>query len=118
MIPIMMHLHFNSDASAAHWHDTVNVSQRTYGRRGARGGARCTSSGELFHSCMFLNRASVLRHIAATKPCRGANMGIREIQLEALAGGVMAGGGGAAGPAPGVHQPRQVTCWQKSKTVY
>ncbi len=55
---------------------------------------------------MFLNRASVQRHIAATKPCREANMGIREILLEALAGDVMAGGGGAAGPAPDIrHQP-------------
>ncbi len=33
-------------------------------------------------------------------------MGIREILLEARAGDVMAGGGGAAGPAPDVrHQP-------------
>ncbi len=61
---------------------------------------------------MFLNRASasVRRHIAATKvtkSCREANMGIREIQLNALAGDVMAGGGcAAAGPAPDVqHQP-------------
>jgi hypothetical protein len=55
------------------------------------------------------NRASVRRHITATKPCREANMGIREILLEARAGdvmGLMAGGGGAAGPAPDVrHQP-------------
>jgi hypothetical protein len=58
---------------------------------------------------MFLNRANVRRHIAASKPCRletDGNMGIREILLEARAGDVMAGGGGAAGPAPDVrHQP-------------
>ena len=55
---------------------------------------------------MFLNRASVRRRIAASKPCRDAKMGIREILLEARAGDVMAGGGGAAGPAPDVrHQP-------------
>ena len=55
---------------------------------------------------MFLNRASVRRHIAASKPCRDARMGIREILLEARAGDVMAGGGGAAEPAPDVrHQP-------------
>jgi hypothetical protein len=55
---------------------------------------------------MFHNWAIVRRHIAATKPCREANMGIREILLEALAGNVMAGGGGAAGPALDVrHQP-------------
>ncbi len=106
MIPIMMHLHCNSDTSAAHWHDTVKASQRTCDRRGARGRVHCTSTGELSHRCMFLNRASVLRHIASSKPCRDARMGIREILLEALAGDVMAGGGGAAGPAPDVqHQP-------------
>jgi hypothetical protein len=42
-------------------------------------------------------------------------MGIREIQLEVWDGCVMAGGGGSAGPAP---DQRQVTCLQKSKTVY
>ena len=106
MIPIMMHLHCNSDTSAAHWHATVKVNQRTYDRRGARGRAHCTSTGELSHCGMFLNRASVRCHIAASKQCRDANMGIREILLEALAGDVMAGGEGAAGPAPDVrHQP-------------
>ena len=68
--------------------------------------AHCTSTGELSHRGMFLNRASVNRHIAATKPCREAKLGILEIQVEARAGDVMAGGGGAAGPAPDVrHQP-------------
>jgi hypothetical protein len=65
-----------------------------------------SSTGELSHRGMFLNRASVRRHIAASKPCREANMGIREISLDARAGDVMAGGGGAAVPAPDVrHQP-------------
>ena len=77
--------------------------------RGARGGQHCTSTGELFHRSMFPNRASVRRHIAATKPCREANTGIREILVEARAGDVMAGGGGDApdaGPATDVrHQP-------------
>jgi hypothetical protein len=101
-----MHLHCNSDTSAAHWHDTVKVSQRTYDRRGARGGPHCTSTGELSHRGMFLNQASVRHHIAASKPCREVNMGIREILLAARAGDVMAGGGGAAGPAQDVrHQP-------------
>ena len=68
--------------------------------------AHCTATGELSHRGMFLNRASVRRHIAAAKPCREANLGIRELQVEARAGDVMAGGGGAAGPAPDVrHQP-------------
>ncbi len=106
MIPIMMHLHCNSDTSAAHWHDTVKVSRRTYDRRGALGRGHCTLTGEFSHRCMFLNRASVRRHIAASKPCRDANMGIREILLKAWADDVMAGGGGAAGPAQDVrHQP-------------
>jgi hypothetical protein len=73
---------------------------------GGRGGGPLCTSGELSHRSMFLNRASVQRHIAATKPCREANMGIREIQSEARAGDVMAGGGAAAGPGPDVrHQP-------------
>jgi hypothetical protein len=63
-------------------------------------------ASKLSHRGMFLNRASVRRHIAATKPCREANMGIREVLLEAQAGDVMAGVGGAVGPAPDVrHQP-------------
>ena len=60
-------------------------------------------------SCgQFLNRASVRRHIAASKNCRAADLGYREIQVEARAGDVrvMAGAGVAAGPAPYVrHQP-------------
>ena len=36
-----------------------------------------------------------------TKPCRDANMGIREILLEARAGDVMAGGGGRCGARAG-----------------
>ena len=56
--------------------------------------------------CLFLNRASVQRHIAAPKHCRAADLGYRDIHVEALAGDAMAGGGGAAGPPPDVrHQP-------------
>ena len=55
---------------------------------------------------LILNRASVRRHIAASKNCRAADLGYREIHVEARAGDVMAGGGGAAGPPPDVrHQP-------------
>ena len=55
---------------------------------------------------LFLNRASVRRHIAASKKCRAADLGYREIHVEALASDVMAGGGGAAGPPLDVrHQP-------------
>jgi hypothetical protein len=78
-VPIMMHLHFNSDTSVAHWHDTVKVSQRTSWPAGGAGGATLHVDGRTFHRGMFLNRASVRHHIAATKPCREANMGIREI---------------------------------------
>ncbi len=66
----------------------------------------CTATGKLSHSGMFLNRASVRRHIAATKPCRKVNLGIWEIQVEARTCDVMAGRGGTAGPAQDVqHQP-------------
>jgi hypothetical protein len=67
-----------------------------------------------------LNWGAIQRHIAAAKlgPCRAADMGFREIQVEALPGDVMAGGGGAAGPAPDIgHQPpgdasiEQCTTW-------
>ena len=54
--------------------------------------------GPLLSSGLFLNRASVRRHIAASKHCRAADLGYREIHVEAWAGDVMAGGGGAAGP--------------------
>ena len=49
--------------------------------------------GPLSSRCLFLNRASVLRHIAASKHCRAADPGYREINVEARAGDVMAGGG-------------------------
>ena len=68
--------------------------------------AHCTATGQLSSRGLFLNSASVQRHIAASKPCRASDLGYREIQVEALAGDVMAGAGGAAGPAPDVrHQP-------------
>ena len=69
--------------------------------------AHCTSTGKLSSHGLFLNRAAVRRHIAASKPCHAADAGIQTIQVEeARAGDVMAGAGGAAGPAPDVrHQP-------------
>ena len=69
--------------------------------------AHGTSTGQLSSRGRFLNRAAVRRHIAASKPCHAADAGIRTIQVEAArAGDVMAGAGGAAGPAPDVrHQP-------------
>ena len=69
--------------------------------------AHCTSTGLLSSLGLFLNRGAVRRHIVAAKHCREADMGIREIQVEARAGDVLAGVGDAAGrPAPDVrHQP-------------
>jgi hypothetical protein len=71
--------------------------------------AHCTATCLLSSSGLFLNRASVRRHIAASKHCRAADLGYREIHVEAQAGDmgdVMAGAGGAAGPAQDVrHQP-------------
>ena len=66
---------------------------------------KCTETGQLSSHGLFLNRASVRRHIAGSKPCNAAQLGFREIQVRARAGDVMAGGGGAAGPAPSIrHQ--------------
>ena len=55
-----------------------------------------TSTGQLSSGGLFLNRVSVRRHIA-------------EIQVESRAGDsdVMAGAGGAAGPAPDVRLQEQ-----------
>ena len=60
---------------------------------------------------MFLNRASVSRFKAAWVPVpQGQSLARcsqdQDFQVEARAGDVMAGAGGAAGPAPDVrHQP-------------
>ena len=69
--------------------------------------AHCTATGKLSSRGLFLNRAAVRRHIAASRPRHAADAGIRTIQVEeARAGDVMPGAGGAAGPAPDVrHQP-------------
>ena len=67
----------------------------------------CSSSGMLSSRSLFLHRAAVLRHISASPACRAAKAGIRTILVEARAGDIMAGAGGAAGPAPDVrHQPQ------------
>ncbi len=67
---------------------------------------KCTETGQLSNQGLFLNRASVRRHIARSKPCYQAQLGFHEIHVQARAGDVMAGGGGAAGPAPSIrHQP-------------
>ena len=61
--------------------------------------AHCTATGLLSSGGLFLNRASVRCHIAASKHCRAADLGYREIHVEARAGDVMAGAGCVAGPA-------------------
>ncbi len=80
--------------------------------------AHCTSTGQLSHRGMFLNLASVRRHIAASKPCREANLGIREIQVDARAGDVMAGGGARRAPRRMSGICQQVMCRQKSQAIY
>ena len=65
----------------------------------------CSKTGKLSSRGLFLNRAGVRRHISATKACFAAELGFREIRVDARSGDVMAGLGGAAGPAPDVrHQ--------------
>ena len=75
--------------------------------------AHCTATSLLSSRGLFHNRAAVLRHIGASKPCRAADLGFREIHVDvrvrARAGDVMTcgwGAGRAVGPAPDVrHQP-------------
>jgi hypothetical protein len=68
--------------------------------------AKCSATGQLSSRGLFLSRAAVHRHIAASRPCSAAKMGIREIQVDVRTSDVLAGAGGAAGPAPDVrHQP-------------
>ncbi len=51
--------------------------------------AHCTSTGKLSSHCLFLNRAAVRRHIAASRPCHAAQEGIRQIQMESRSGDIM-----------------------------
>jgi hypothetical protein len=69
----------------------------------------CSSTGKLSSRGLFLARAAVRRHISATKSCREAGLGFREVHVEARAGDVLAGAGGAAGPAPDVDTSHQAT---------
>jgi len=72
----------------------------------------CSASGRLSSRGLFLHRAAVRRHISASKACFAADLGYKEIQIEARPGDVMAGAGGAAGPAPEVrHQPPGTTIY-------
>ena len=58
------------------------------------------------HSTATANLSSRRLFLHRFKPCFAADLGYKEIHVEARAGDVMAGAGGAAGPAPDVrHQP-------------
>jgi hypothetical protein len=59
--------------------------------------------GELLSHGLFLNWTAVRRHISALRPCYAAQLGFREIIVEALAGDVMAEASGTVGPAPDVR---------------
>ena len=72
----------------------------------------CSASGRLSSRGLFLHRAAVRRHISASKACFAADLGYKEIHVDALPGDVMAGAGGTAGPAPEVrHQPPGTTIY-------
>ncbi len=66
---------------------------------------QCSETGQLTSQGLFLSRAAVQwvhRHISASKPCCAAKMGLPQIQVDVLTSDVLAGAGGAAGPAPDV----------------
>ncbi len=66
--------------------------------------AKCSETGQLSSRGLFLSREAVHRHIAASRPCSAAKMGIREIQVDVRTSDVLAGAGGAAGSAPDVRR--------------
>ena len=75
----------------------------------------CSATGRLSSRGLFksrLHRAAVRCHISVSKACFAADLGYKEIHVEARPGDVMAGAGGAAGPAPEVrHQPPGTTTY-------
>ena len=83
---------------------------------------KCTETRQLSSHWLFLNCASVRRHIVRSKPCMDAHLGYREILVQARAGDVMAGGGGTAGLAPSIRyqapgaQTRRVTATMYTHT--
>jgi hypothetical protein len=56
-----------------------------------------TATGHLSSRWLFLNLAGVCSHIRASKACFTADLGFKEIHVDAQASDVMAGAGGAAG---------------------
>ncbi len=82
---------------------------------------KCTETSQLSSCSLYfrLNWASVRRHIAASKACKDARLGFWAIQVQALAGDVMAGGGGAAGQAPTIrHQAPGAQTRRFTVTIY
>ncbi len=67
-------------------------------------------------------KCSETGHIGASKPCSASKLGIWGIQVDVRTSDVMAGAGGAAGPAPDVrHQPEPegtVSHWCHVHCVY
>ncbi len=65
----------------------------------------CTETSQLSSCSLYLrlNLASMCWHIAASKACKDACLGFLAIQVQALAGNFMAGGGGAVGLAQTIH---------------
>jgi hypothetical protein len=53
----------------------------------------CIATGHLSSRWLFLNRAGKRRHIRASKACFAADLGFKEIHVDARAGDVMAGAG-------------------------
>jgi len=65
----------------------------------------CERQGEFRH--LYGSRRAAAIHVGKSPQCRALGLGVREISVAAGTGAdVMAGGAGAAGPAPNVrHQP-------------
>ena len=72
--------------------------------------AKCTETGQLSSRCLFLSRAAVQRHIAASKLCRAAKLGFLEIQVDVQTSDVMAGAGAAQDPRPTSDISQKVPC--------
>ena len=62
---------------------------------------------DVLHQPLCSTRRAATTHLGMSPQCRALGLGVREISIAAGTGAdVMAGGSGAAGPAPDVrHQP-------------
>ena len=80
------------------------LNQVTVSCQSNRAAVKSTETRQLSSHGLFLNWASVRRHIVRSRPCFGAQLRFREIHVQARAGDVMTAGGGSAGPAPSTRQ--------------